>query len=169
MPEPISRFSLNKIVYNVTREFIGNNCKYLNANVITFFCNVLSIIILLVAFKKPCNFTIIFTLCFLRAVLDILDGAVARKCNTESKFGSLFDKTGDFLYEWSVYIMCLYAIYKNKAYNKMYFYPYFISALIFVFMGIMESINRTPGVWQDNNIVIKPVVHSIFIYLSSLC
>jgi len=53
---------------------------------------------------------IVITLFLIRAVLDCLDGSVARTCDTTSEFGRLFDKISDNTFLLAVISVLFYII-----------------------------------------------------------
>ena len=53
---------------------------------------------------------IVLSLFLIRAVLDCVDGSVARTCDTASEFGSLFDKISDNTFVLAVISVLFYII-----------------------------------------------------------
>mgnify|MGYP006092612865 CR=1 FL=1 len=171
MPEPINKYSLNGLIaYPFANLIASKICHKISANVITYINSALSLYIIHIVAMYPCNYYLIFFLALLRAFLDILDGAVARKCNDTSEFGSKLDKTTDIVYASLLYIIFTYHCIKNPSiYKAPYFKPVLLLCMVILCMGWSEGVNKTIGFWQDNDILLRPIVYSCFAYLVSSC
>ena len=144
MPEPKSKYCLNRFISYPFANMIGSNlCGICSPNFITLIGILFSIWIFWYLIETPCNYKKIFILCTIRAFLDILDGAVARRCKEESNFGSKLDKTSDFFFEYGLLAIFCYKIYKNQQILKNpYFYSVFSLSIVIVFFWISESLNQ---------------------------
>jgi phosphatidylglycerophosphate synthase len=171
MPEPISKHSINGyLAYPFANYLATKLCGKISANTITYINSILSCYIIFIMINYPCQYKKIFVLTWIRAFLDILDGAIARKCKETSEFGSKLDKTTDFIFEISLLITFVYHCVKNPDIKKsIYFKPILTICLIIIFLGWYESINKFPGYWQDNDIILKPLIYTCFSYLASNC
>lgn len=96
MPEPITSFSTDKYVYDYLCNPLAKHLCWLHPNDITLL-GLLTIIPILKNLYNNEPVDILVMWLVIRAVLDCLDGAVARQCNKESKEGAIFDITSDLL------------------------------------------------------------------------
>ena len=166
MPAPKTKYSVNGFIGYPSAHFISKHlCKRVSANAITAVNAILSCIVVLYILKNPCKYKIIALLCLLRAYLDILDGATARRCKEESRLGSMLDKGSDFVYEWALLGICAYKASRLPAHRKSG--ALFTIAIVPLLIAWSESVNQTPGAWQDNDLLLKPMLYTSFAYLSS--
>lgn len=57
------------------------------------------------------NYIILLVLVLIRIYLDILDGNIARKCKMQSRFGAIFDLSGDTILALGLGLIIFYYIY----------------------------------------------------------
>lgn len=169
MPEPKTKYSFNGIISYPIANFLAKFlCGKVSANFVTLLGSISSIIIIYLLCFKSCDYKLIFIFSFIRAFLDILDGAIARTCKEESKFGAFLDSFSDFIFAISILIIFSYNTYINS--NKLTnFYPILALALTIIYMDKMENLNNCSGSWQDNDLLLKPIIYASFSYISSLC
>jgi phosphatidylglycerophosphate synthase len=143
MPEPTNKLSSDYYLYNNLYNPIAKKICIIPPNLITALCGLLTIPIFYNFYKNQ-NMTIYLVLVIIRAILDSMDGAVARKCNTGSKLGALLDIGSDTLCVVSVGSLFLYKLYlikENNKYNKYililggFILLYFIQSTIDEFIG----------------------------------
>lgn len=129
MPRPQSGTDVH--VYNALDKITSYFCKYnIHPNVITL-VSLLSNKILFERLKKPNkNLNTIFLIMISHAILDCLDGEVARKCNKYSKLGSRLDYINDHIF---ISILILYFINKFHKINYNYKNIVLLVLLISVF------------------------------------
>ena len=117
MPETTTNYSIDKLVYNCLNKFSKDNC-YLTPNHITIF-NIFITFLILYFFYNRGSMSIILILIFIRCILDILDGCVARMCNKGSKLGHKLDTIGDILARTLLLMLMLYTlVIEGKNNNK---------------------------------------------------
>ena len=166
MPEPNSKLSINTAIsYPVANKLALKLCNITTANTITFINVFLSIYILYKIYKRPCKYKIIFVLCLIRAFLDILDGAMARQCNQQSEFGAKFDQMSDIIFACCLVFIFIWQI-KKKNFKNL---AVIAIVLIVQYMIIMESVTGKPGVWQDNDLLLKPLLYTSISYTLYKC
>ena len=100
-----------------------------NKGVCIFHPNVYTIIGLLciplivhnIYFHKPMAFAILII--FIKSVLDVLDGSVARKCGLTSELGHILDHLSDLIFYGSIGVLLLFkSISNNKHYHSLVFF-----------------------------------------------
>tara|TARA_Y100000389_G_scaffold204455_1_gene257112 strand:+ start:10876 stop:11193 length:318 start_codon:yes stop_codon:yes gene_type:complete len=82
-----------------------------------------------------------------RALLDIADGAIARKYNMCSDFGKYYDFISDMLYWLSIFIT---SYYKTK-------WDFIIGLIIYEIYLSYEYIFRNKDIFNDN--IISKIIH----------
>lgn len=125
-----------------------------------------SICVVYYIYNNPCNYQNIFAITFIRAFLDILDGSIARQCGEETYCGNVYDKTSDIIYAFCLLLVLV--VQYAKQYKKEHI-PVLIIFVVLVCMTWAETINKTPGYWQDNDLLLKPLVYSSFSYMAFRC
>ena len=83
---------------------------------------------LLLYFLYNNKFKLSFLFLYLRAVLDGVDGYIARKYKKYSKLGEIYDHVSDAIYSGFITLYCLEKISKNKGINNSI--SYIISIII---------------------------------------
>ena len=100
---------------------------FLEPNYITIFNYIITLLIGYLIYTDK-SILIIILLTIFRSILDILDGAVARKCDKTTKLGAKLDVFGDALFGLlMVLIFCIKAINNTKIFLYYYlFLDYFM-------------------------------------------
>lgn len=140
-------------------------CGKVSANVITCVGAIVAAMVIWIVITNPCNVWAIGSLATLRAILDCLDGGVARTCDEGSKFGKYLDAYCDFTY--TIVLMCIFAYRALGLKNKKHFGAVLAIALIPLLLMIMEAINKSPGTWQDNDVLLSPMLYVALAVLTS--
>lgn len=169
MPEPVTKYSINKqIAYPITNAIAELSFfRYITATCVTFIGGLVGIGAICAIIKYPCNYFLIFILLLVRNFLDILDGSVARVQHQESEFGSMLDKTIDASIAITISIIFIHRIIKHdKLRNNI---PALIIGLIPFIAQVSELCNRSPGFWQDNDLIVTPIVYTAISYLTKNC
>ncbi len=170
MPEPKNRYTFNAIVsYPFSNNLAKHLCGKVSANVVTILNIGISIAILYKILYSPCDYVIIFVLCAIRAFFDILDGSIARVCGEVSAVGHKLDKASDAIFEAMFVALLLVNVNRYKIYKKSYFIPVLAISLCMGMMWVLESVNRRPCMWQDNDLLFKPIIYTSFSYLAANC
>lgn len=171
MPEPIKQHgnSFNAMLsYPVANTIARRMCGVVSANAITIINMGVSAVLLYYVYCEPCNVRVIFPLCVLRAFLDILDGAIARRCCEVSELGKKLDKGADVVFATCLIGVFLFNTHRYETYRNPHFWPVFMLVAILMSFGVLESVN-TAGVWQDNDQLFKPIIYSCITLLSANC
>ena len=87
-----------KIDRNIA-DYVSENItlfKYIHPNIISFIGIICNILIYFLIFKNIKNKLLLLILFNIRALSDILDGAIARKYNKTSKLGHYMDTFSEF-------------------------------------------------------------------------
>jgi phosphatidylglycerophosphate synthase len=167
MPEVINKenFSFDSYLYNYIKK-IPNYICYLEPNYITIFNYFITFLIIYLIYKDQ-NLILIITIVIFRSFLDILDGAIARKCNKTSKLGAKLDITGDCLL--LILLSIVFYIKSTNIYIKnLFFFTILLSIIIsfnvlFNFNYVFS--NKYVIFFHDNTIIFIPLLISICIYL----
>ena len=108
----------NIILYPIIKksDFLYTECD-LCPNDITIINNVI-ITPLLLYFLYKNKFKLSFIFLYLRAVLDGVDGYIARKYKKYSKLGEIYDHVSDSIYSGFITLYCLSKISKNNGVNN---------------------------------------------------
>ena len=96
MPQTTDKYSTDYYLYNYLVNPIAKRICFISPNVITFLSTLLIIPIVRNLLNKG-SISVFLSLMLLRYYLDCLDGSIARECNKQSKFGSIFDILSDSL------------------------------------------------------------------------
>jgi phosphatidylglycerophosphate synthase len=167
MPEVINKniFSFDKYIYNFIKKLPDITC-YLEPNYITVLNYFITFLIVYLIYKNQ-NMILITILVIFRSFLDILDGAIARKCNKSSKLGAKLDIIGDIL----LFIL-LNLVFYVKASNKIIKNLFFVTILISIFISINVLFNykntfsnKYVILFHDNTIVCVPLLVLFCTYL----
>lgn len=154
MPEPYSKESTDYVLlYPLCKEISKNYCKNIHPNIITIANLILSVLLIyylhITKFDIPINNMIIVILLFiLRAILDGLDGTVARMYNKTSEFGSKLDEYCDIIF----FVGLMYIIYDE---SFIYSILILIQIVIFYFTNIAYKYKE---ILHDNTIIVTPMI-----------
>lgn len=168
MPEPIRTHgtSVNAMVaYPIANGIARRSCGWITANAITFANMGVSAAILYFVYSAPCDARIIVVLCAVRAFLDILDGAVARTCSEVSEWGQALDKGGDVVFATGLIGLFIFNTCRCGSYRAPHFWPVALLVAVLLSFGVLEAVN-TAGVWQDNDLIFKPIVYTCAAFCS---
>lgn len=108
MPAPISKFASDRLVYDFICDPLAKHICFIHPNGIS----VMGFLITFPIIYNLCTydrFVTLIVLAFTKAVLDCLDGAVARACKSTSKIGKyldiICDSTSNILIGIAIWIM----------------------------------------------------------------
>jgi phosphatidylglycerophosphate synthase len=148
MPEPIGTFSVDKPVYDMLNKVVGNFC-FMDPNYITIFNMFISIQVVL-SYIHNTSYT--WVLFIIRCFLDLVDGALARKCNKCTELGNLLDGLSDKVFYVSMMLAILY-MYPNTGIiqKTLYILTLFYIIKNFTFSG---SEDRIYIFLHDNSLLI---------------
>ena len=136
MPEPFNnKQSLDKYIYNAINKLPKSYCV-LEPNQITLFNYLITILIVYLIYYDYSYLAIIIIVIF-RQFLDILDGAIARKCNKYNKLGEKLDIYGDYLLTGLLII-----IFYLKSKNKFIQYGYTILFIYYIIRSVYSEMNK---------------------------
>ena len=158
MPEPFNnKQSLDKYIYNAINKLPKSYCV-LEPNQITLFNYLITFLIVYLIYYDYSYLAIVIITIF-RQFLDILDGAIARKCNKYSKLGEKLDIYGDYLLA-SLLLIVFYLKCKNKyiQYGILLLFIYFIISCVYA--EITKNLYTTKLIifMHDNTILTVPLL-----------
>ena len=166
MPCPIDDNSSDAFIYNNILNPLSKHICFIHPNYVTI-TNMIIIIPLVYGILYKWSFPTFITLIFVRAVLDCLDGSIARTCKTTSELGALLDRLGDSLALLSIATSLVYLIYLK--YGKKS-YMYIILFMLFVLSNVMyvnyklDNKEKLTGIYKcfhDNYIVFNVAFGSL--------
>ena len=128
MPSPTDANSSDAYLYNNFLNPLAKNLCFIHPNYVTI-ANMGLIIPLVYSILNRWSFSIFIIIIFVRALLDCLDGAIARACNTTSKLGALLDRIGDSTALISVSLSIVYFMYLKHGKNMF--------IIMFIFMAVI--------------------------------
>lgn len=168
MPDPISQFASDRIIYDYICYPLSKHICFVPPNAITFLCFLCIIPIMYNIYKNGPILPLIAWVA-LRGILDCLDGALARKCETISPLGAKLDIIND-----TVALIAVVAVVFIKLIGTKYYFV-LIFPLILVFRLIQTSFYTLSGrdVVRDHPIIKyfhdNTVINAIvFCYITSL-
>ncbi len=142
MPDNQNKWSVDYYIYSIIYKW----SPYINPNLITTFNTLLITPIIYLLYHKI-NINLFIMLNINRALLDIADGAIARKYNMCSDFGKYYDFISDMLYWLSIFIT---SYYKTK-------WDFIIGLIIYEIYLSYEYIFRNKDIFNDN--IISKIIH----------
>ena len=160
MPEPYSKESVDHILlYPLCKKISEKYCKDIHPNVITIVNFILGILLIyylyITKFDIPIDDMIIVVILFiLRAILDGLDGTVARMYNKTSKIGEKLDEWSDIIF-FAGLILIIYN--ESKIYSLLILLPF----LIYYLKLESDYIN----ILHDNTLLLTPLIIIIMFIL----
>lgn len=152
--------SFDSILYTPLNQFISKTrlCE-VHPNIYTFAGLLIAIPILFtlsIRIKKQ-RLVLLLFLFGLRAVLDMIDGSVARQCNLETSFGARLDKFADFLFH-AIIVAAFFAL------SGAGLYPKIIFTFVVVIFGLLSDLGqraRGVGVFFYENTIILHIFEAI--------
>ena len=144
MPQPTNKSSSDYYLYKYLYNPIAKKICFIHPNIITILGALLTIPIFYNYYNNQ-SMTIYMTLVIFRAILDSLDGAVARNCNSGSKIGALLDIFSDTLCISTIGILFLYRLYQIKDDNKYNKYILILSGIVIFYM-IESTVEELIGI-----------------------
>lgn len=167
MPDVINKksFSFDNFIYKYIKNLPNYICT-LEPNYITIFNYFITFLIIYLIYKDQ-NIILIMIFLIFRSFLDILDGAIARKCDKSSKLGAKLDILGDCLL-----LILLSIVFYIKSSNIFIKNLFFISILISFFISFNVLFNyknvfsnKYVIMFHDNTIIMVPLLVLFCIYL----
>ena len=158
MPEPFNnKYSIDKHIYNAINQLPNSYCM-LEPNYITILNYFITFFIIYLIYYDY-SYLIIIIITIFRQFLDILDGAIARKCNKYSKLGEKLDIYGDYLLAGSLLIL-FYLKCKNKyiQYSLLLLFIYFIIRSVYAEMNKNLYTDSFIIFMHDNTILTVPLL-----------
>jgi len=104
------------------------------ANLISLLATALAIVAILIVKDMALLATFLITVCF---VLDVLDGAIARKLNLTTNFGKVFDSINDFII-YIIFPLVFFLFFLNQISIEL-----IVIEIIFVFSGVFRLLRQT--------------------------
>ena len=158
MPEPVNKkYSIDNYIYNAINKLPKSYCV-LEPNYITLFNYLISFLVLYFIYYDK-SIILIILLAIFRSFLDILDGAIARKCNKYSDLGEKLDKYGDYIYT-TLLLVLIYVKINNKfikiIYLLIFIYYLYIIYNLFVYKRLPNS--KFMILLEDNTIITYPLL-----------
>ena len=131
MPETYDNdmYGTDKFVYGMIKEANESLCQ-LDPNSVTLSNMILSLYIGY-CFLHYRNVAWLYFLVILRAILDILDGGIARKCDKQSELGKYLDNIGDLFFFLIICYVVMVRIKKRYGVIKR-FIPFLVAIAIYV-------------------------------------
>ncbi len=157
----------DKIFYNFYKKNIPTSLCFIHPNMITLFRAIL-ILPIIDNIKNNESILIGSLLSLVFSILDCIDGATARKCNTSTKLGKILDIVFDESLQTIILIYCIIKIFKikkkiyiNKNKSKIVLNRNYIIILIFIFriiyhflpISIKNFIEIDTSIFSDNLII----------------
>lgn len=160
MPESTDFYSSEKFIYDAIKQVPNQYLCEINPNFITFLGFLCTPCILYLMYTNKSLYIILF-FTILRSFFDILDGAVARKCNKITKLGATLDIFSDQFFFISILCLVLYKKLKQQNYlNAIILISWIIYA--YVYSTTQAYLNRTLDEIIHNNSII---LTSLFVTL----
>ena len=152
MPESTDSYSSEKFIYDTIKQVPNPYLCEINPNFITFLGFLCTLYILYLMYTNKSLYIILF-ITILRSLFDILDGAVARKCNKTTELGSTLDILSDQFFFISILCLVLYKKIKQQKYLDS------IALITIIIYGYVYStsqfyLNRTLDEFVHNNSII---------------
>jgi hypothetical protein len=160
MPEPYRKESIdNKILYPICKEISRKYCKNIDPNEITIVNFILGIIIIYYLYKTKFHLPIekkiiVLLLLTLRAILDGLDGTVARMYEKTSKLGAILDEWSDIIFFAGLILIIFF---ESKIYSLF---------LFFLFLTYYLKLDTDYiTILHDNTLLVTPLIILIMFIL----
>lgn len=145
MPEPISKFSVDKPVYDMLNKVVGNFC-FVDPNYITIFNMFVSIqVVLSYLHNTPYTWLLFVFRCF----LDLIDGALARTCNKCTKLGHVLDNLNDEVFFISMILAILYIHPRAGVIQKILY----IFTIYYIIKNFSGNVDRVYIFLHDNSLL----------------
>lgn len=161
MPAPSpSWWATDAVLYNALYEPLAAHLCWLSPNIVTAACFLL-VFPLIYGLHVRWSLGVLVAIAFVRQSLDCLDGAIARRCGTASKFGALLDVAEDTVTVALLGGFVLWSIW-NTAPRLRYVVAYIVAhALVVYVRQLYNRITNSPVVYSpfeqfvhDNTVVI---------------
>lgn len=143
MPQPTDKTSSDYYLYKYLYNPIAKKICFIHPNIITILGGLLTIPIFYNFYNNQ-SMTIYIILVVMRALLDSLDGAVARKCESGSKIGALLDILSDTICIVAIGTLFLTRLYNIKDDNKYNKYILIVSGFVLLYF-IQATIDELLG------------------------
>ena len=121
-------FRTDKIVRDYIKRASDSICV-IDPNHVTLLNYGVTCIIGYLLWHKNRNLGVLCGLFVFRSILDILDGGIARKCNTTSRTGKILDIIGDAFFGLTI---CVFFIVNLKKKYKAYVWIVYLLSLIHI-------------------------------------
>ena len=128
----------DKIVYDRIKQVSDSICV-IDPNHVTLLNYGVTCIIGYLLWHKNRNLGVLCGLFVVRSILDILDGGIARKCNTTSRTGKILDILGDAFFG---FMICVFIIVHLKKKYKAYVwivYLFIVTSVYITYKSIQED------------------------------
>ena len=151
MPDNKNSYSIDYYVYKYSPLIIPD----INPNIVTTI-NLLLIIPMVYLLYYNIYFKIYIFISFIRSILDIMDGSIARHFNRCSTFGKYYDFMVDFIF-WQSLLFTKYTITGYKSIICLNIYGFY---LLYRFLSHGEDLFSDNIVFQmshDNTLIFVPL------------
>ena len=176
MPEAIIN-STDYIIYKFIKNLPKSYC-FIHPNMITLFRAIL-LLPIIDNIKNNESILIGTLLPVVYMILDIFDGAQARKCNTSSKLGAILDELFDQSWRYVILIYCIIKIFKikkkiyiKKNKNKIVLNRDYIVIILFILALLIDRVISTKSTqfkfffhFIGNSIFYNNTIISTFIFM----
>ena len=166
MPCPIDDNSSDAFIYNNILNPLSKKLCFIHPNYVTL-TNMLIIIPLVYGILYKWSFSIFITLIFIRAILDCLDGSIARTCKTTSELGALLDRLGDSLTALCISISLVYLVYLKYGKKSSIYIILFMLFILYNIVYVNQKLDnkeKLTGIYKwyhDNYILLNVGIGSL--------
>lgn len=167
MPEPFNRWSSDYPVYRYLLNPLAKRICFVHPNLVTLACLITTIPIVLNILNNGSAVALVLWF-VLKALLDCLDGSVARTCNRSSKLGALLDTLSDGISTIAIAACLAHVIVKRKLFKMPQIAIGIISVLWCIILpigiyiqifGKEHGILKIKSAWviHDNSVIVSIV------------
>lgn len=165
-----NRLNLDNIIVNKIMKY-ENIFKNVHPNIVTISGLLMNFYIYYLLYKPNFNLNLLIVCLLYRWLVDILDGAIARKYKKTSKLGNLLDTLSDLIMLFII-INYIQEYYFNISFNIFNSVLLVISIIIIYKYKILESHNNVKNTKKNNiidYIIEFSVKNTLIIYIGFIC
>lgn len=165
MPDPISLNATDRIIYDYICNPISKHICFISPNIITFLCFLCTFPIMYNLYINGPLATLLFWTIF-RGILDCLDGAVARRCNTSSSIGAKLDIMNDTFSLCAIFSIVFIKLIGTRYYLLLIFPIAYIMIMFGLAMNnnLQQDINQNDLIkFMHDNTVLNSVIATLLI------
>ena len=119
MPEPFNKWSSDYPIYRYVLNPLARKICFVHPNIVTLACGLTTIPIVLNIINNGSSAALVFWF-VLKALLDCLDGSIARSCNKSSKLGAFLDIFDDSFSSILITCSVIYVILKRRLFTPIH-------------------------------------------------